>query len=106
VPSCSRFCEWQRNVAIEVIEESDERFLAKTFDDGSGERQPIGRSRVRSARGALTWSRKKEWSEAGSLGRATIDCMKFVLIAAMLLVVMIASAVNRINQVMTEVESM
>ena len=31
----------KKQVGIEVIEEGTERFLVKTFDDGSEERQPI-----------------------------------------------------------------
>jgi len=44
----------KKQVGIEVIEEGTERFLVKTFDDGSEERQPIVKGRARSNRDALT----------------------------------------------------
>jgi len=48
----------KKQVGIEVIEEGTERFLVKTFDDGSKERQPImARPRKKRPR-RIDWSRK------------------------------------------------
>jgi hypothetical protein len=43
---------------IEVIEEGIERFLVKTFDDGSEERQPIVKEPRKKRPRRIDWSRK------------------------------------------------
>jgi hypothetical protein len=44
---------------IEVVQEGDERFLIKTFADGSEERQPIVKlPRKKRSRPKVDWSRK------------------------------------------------
>jgi hypothetical protein len=43
---------------MEVIEEGDERFLVKTFDDGSEERNPIVKEPRKKRPRRIDWSRK------------------------------------------------
>jgi hypothetical protein len=45
-------------VGIEVIEEGDERFLLKTFHDGSEERRPIVKKPRKKRPRRIDWSRK------------------------------------------------
>ena len=45
-------------VGIEVIEEGDERFLVKTFEDGSEERKPIVTEQRKKRLRRIDWSRK------------------------------------------------
>jgi hypothetical protein len=42
----------------EVLEEGDERFLVKTFEDGSEERQPIVKVPRKKRARRIDWSRK------------------------------------------------
>jgi len=59
MPLLSRFREWQRShFGIQVIEEGDERFLVKTFEDGSEERQPIVKVPRTKRPRRIDWSRK------------------------------------------------
>jgi len=48
----------KKQVGIEVIEEGTERFLVKTFDDGSEERQPIVKEPRKKLPRRIDWSRK------------------------------------------------
>jgi hypothetical protein len=48
----------KKPVGIEVIEEGDQRFLVKTFDDGSQERQLIMKEPRKKRPRRIDWSRK------------------------------------------------
>jgi hypothetical protein len=48
----------KKEVGIQVIEEGGERFLLKTFDDGSEERQPIVKEPRKKHPRRIDWSRK------------------------------------------------
>jgi hypothetical protein len=48
----------KKQVGIEVIEEGIERFLVKTFDDGSEERQPIVKEARKKQPRRIDWRRK------------------------------------------------
>jgi hypothetical protein len=48
----------KKQVGIEVIEEGTERFLVKTFDDGSEERQTIVKEPRKKQPRRIDWSRK------------------------------------------------
>jgi hypothetical protein len=65
VPLFSRFREWPETASNRVIEEGDERFLVKTFDDGSEERQPIVKEPRKKRLRRIDWSRS---TAAGSSG--------------------------------------
>jgi hypothetical protein len=49
----------KKPVQIEIVQEGEERFLLKTFDDGSEERIPIVKEpRKKRLRARIDWSRK------------------------------------------------
>jgi len=48
----------KKPLGIHVIEEGDERFLVKTFEDGSEERQPIVKVPRKKRPRRIDWSRK------------------------------------------------
>jgi hypothetical protein len=48
----------KKPVALEVIEEGDERFLVKTFEDGSEERKGIVKKPRKKRPRRIDWSRK------------------------------------------------
>lgn len=48
----------KKPLGIQVIEEGDERFLVKTFEDGSEERQPIVKGPRKKRPRRIDWSRK------------------------------------------------
>jgi hypothetical protein len=48
----------KRPVGMEIIEEGEERFLVKIFDDGSEERQAIVKEPRKKRPRRIDWSRK------------------------------------------------